>query len=53
MPKIKRSVDYTFEAYSGDHDQETENMQSKLSDSNNSNNFESVNDESDDESSKL
>ncbi|KAK5642149.1 hypothetical protein RI129_008316 [Pyrocoelia pectoralis] len=50
MPKIKRSVDYTFEAYSGDRDQEGE-LICKMPDSGNENNFTCLNDVSDDENS--
>ncbi|KAB0792661.1 hypothetical protein PPYR_14620 [Photinus pyralis] len=50
MPKIKRSVDYTFEAYSGDRDQDQDGeIVDKISDTGNENNF--LNDVSDDENS--
>ncbi|KAK4876889.1 hypothetical protein RN001_009395 [Aquatica leii] len=48
MPKIKRSVDYTFEAYSGVEDQENEGETSKLPTSSNSS-FNCLNDVTDDE----
>ncbi|KAF5277471.1 hypothetical protein FQR65_LT03808 [Abscondita terminalis] len=50
MPKIKRSVDYTFEAYSGVEDQDQEGDNSKLPSSSNSS-FNCLNDVSDDENS--
>lgn len=56
MPKIKRSVDYTFEAYSGVEDQEMAHNQmledSPTEEHNMSNNFDSFNEASDDENSK-
>lgn len=57
MPKIKRSVDYTFEAYSGVEDQEMQHDHQMMEDSptaehNMSSNFDSFNEASDDENSK-
>lgn len=54
MPKIERSVDYTFEAYSGVEDQENEidGVQEKSLEGNNNSNFMCLNDVSDDENSE-